>query len=102
MIDQLIEIINVLNNLILAASIITFVIICIVIYIGHKADNKVNTGHDLPEGSNPCFYCGSHDLKVQKLMGRYNVVCRNCNTDYPGYDTLEEAIKDWNGEEENA
>ena len=98
--DQLIEIINVLSNLVLAATIIVFVVLCIMIYIGHKAHNKVNTGHDLPEGSHPCFYCGSHDLKVQKLMGRYNVVCQNCNTDYPGYPTLKEAIDDWNMEEE--
>ena len=100
MVEEMITIVGAIRNISFAILIVAIIAIAFWFYIGHKAHDKVNKGEDLPEGSYPCFYCGSHDLKVQCLMGRYNVVCRNCNTDYPGFDTLEEAIEDWNGGQE--
>lgn len=97
--EKSIEIISVLKNIGFAMLIVAIIEIALCYYIGCKARNRVNKGENLPKDSYPCFYCGSHDLKIQCLMGKYNVVCRNCNTDYPGFDTLEEAIKDWNGED---
>ncbi len=94
MAEKAIEIIEALRNIGFAILIVAIIAIVFWFYIGVKAHDKVNKGEDLQEGSNPCCYCGSHDLKVQCLMGRYNVVCRNCNTDYPGFDTLKEAIED--------
>ena len=100
-ISELLNIISKLAwNLAWAGAFILIGAVCSLLYLGYKAHQHVREGAELPEGSLPCPYCGSHNLKVQRLMKHYNVVCCNCNTDYPGYDTLEEAIEDWNWEEE--
>ena len=101
MVEKIVKIINIIANLSMAAAIVAFLALIFFLYISYKAHQHIREGAELPEGSLPCPYCGSHNLKVQCLMKHYNVVCCDCNTDYPGYDTLEEAIEDWNWEEEN-
>jgi hypothetical protein len=101
MVEKIVKIIQVIGNLSMAAAIVGFILLVFVLWFSHTAHRRVREGAELPEGSLPCPYCGSHNLKVQCLMKHYNVVCCNCGTDYPGYDTLEEAIQEWNWEEES-
>ena len=99
--ETAIKIIAVLRNIGFAIAIVGFILFVFILWFSHTAHRRVREGAELPEGSLPCPYCGSHNLKVQCLMKHYNVVCCDCGTDYPGYDTLEEAIQEWNWEEES-